>query len=85
MRMGACLLPFGDAAADEFDIILRRRIDQPPCVLLARVLVDILRRPEFNNPAVVHHGHHVGHEFHHAQVVADKDIRQPALVLQLLQ
>ena len=76
---------FGDAAADEVDVVLGRGIDEPARVGLVRVLVDVFGGAELDDLAVVHDGHHVGHEFHDAQVVADEDVGEAAFVLQLLE
>lgn len=42
-----------------------------------------LRVGHFHNQALVYHGDTVTDEAHHGQVVADEQIRQPALLLQL--
>ena len=74
-------LPFGDVAFNAVKIVLRRRRNKFFGVLLLRIRVDRLGRTELDDLPVVHHGHHVGHEFHHAQIVADEDVGQMPLRL----
>src|SRR4051812_44902729 len=66
----------GHASADSFDVVFWRGVDEAPRIRLARVFVDVLRRTEFDDAAVVHDGHHVGHELHNAQIVADEDVSE---------
>ena len=76
---------FGDPCANEFEIVFGRGVDELSRVGLLRVLVDAFRWAELDDFAVVHHGHHVGHEFHDAQVVADEDVGEAAFVLQFFE
>ena len=52
---------------------------------VARRAVDLLGVGDLHDAAEVHDGDAVGDVAHHGQVVRDEDVRQPELVLQVLQ
>ena len=60
--------------ADVLDAISRRGFNQLACVVLLRHRVDVVAGAKLHDLALVHHGHHVGHELHHRQVVADENV-----------
>ena len=63
----------------------RNGAQQAPRVLLRRCVEDLLDAGLLDHLAVLHHQHLVGHEAHHREVVADEDVGQAELVLQVLQ
>ena len=54
-------------------------------VRVDRALVDLVLVAHLHDPPQVHHGHPVGDVAHHRQVVGDEDVRQPEVLLQVLQ
>ena len=52
---------------------LRHRVQEPACVGVGRVLVDLVGRPQFDELAQVHDTDCVDHVPHYGQVVGDED------------
>ena len=67
------------------DVVIGRCLNQFLGIGLLGVCIDRLRRSKFYDVPIIHHGHHVGHELHHRQIVADKNIGQLAPFLQVFE
>ena len=61
------------------------RLQQRAGVGVARRVEDLLGRPHLDHLAQVHHQHPVAHVAHHVQVVADEEVGQAEVALQVLQ
>lgn len=84
----------GDSFSDSFDAAVGDGFDKLLGVRLFGVGVDRVAGAEFDDPAANrsvigfdrgHHGHHVGHELHNAEVVADEDVGEATLFLQIFE
>ena len=64
---------------------LKRRCDKRPCIGLARMFDNLLRRALFNDASVFHHRDLVGDCADHGEIVTDQDISQPMRFLQILE
>ena len=63
----------------------RHRREQRLRVVVLRVRVDLLGRPDLDELAAVHHRDPVAHRAHDGEVVRDEEIREPEVVLEVLE
>ena len=61
----------------------RHRVEQPLGVVVHGVLEDGAARTQLDDLAEVHHAHTVSDSLHHGEVVADEQVRQSHLFLQI--
>src|SRR3981081_1421046 len=69
---------------DEMERVGDRR-DQGARVGMARILEDFLPAALLDDAAEIHHGDPVAHMLDHAEIVADHDVSEPHLVLEIEQ
>ena len=72
-----------DLGAPLFGIGDRRRREQRPRIGVQRPPENLLDRRDLHRPAEIHHHHVVGDEAHDREIVADEDVGEAELLLQV--
>src|SRR5688500_18978257 len=63
----------------------RHRGEKRLRVVVLRVRVDLLRRPDLDELAAIHHGYPVAHRANDGEVVRDEEVREAEVALQVLE